>query len=247
MESASLFTSMAGLQSLTADMQTIAANLSNQQTPGYAAVQNNVEAADYQGGNAPVGADAVASTTGPKLQQGALIHSNDPMNVALGGDAWLEVQTDSGTALTRDGALSLSSVGILTDSAGNPVLSTSNQPISLPALAKLEIGADGTVSGVPANQPGGTSQVYGRLNLVATPSGALSPLSGTLYLPEPNATLSSSSNGSLHQGYLNASNVDPTQNMMQMIEDSRSYQLQTDLMKNQSSSDQMLNAVLAQG
>jgi flagellar basal-body rod protein FlgF len=247
MQSNSLYTSMAGLQAINAQMQAVASNLANQQTPGYAAVQAMTEAANYRGSNAPAGADAVALTPGPDLTQGTLNHTGDPMNVALGGDAWLEVQTGAGPALTRNGSLSVSSAGILTDTAGNPVLGAGGQPISLPNLAKLEIGSDGTVSGVPASSPGGPAQVYGQINLVGTPAGTLTPLSGTLYSPPAGATLSAATNGSLHQGYLNDSNVNVTQSMMQMIADSRSYQLQTDMMKSQGSSAGDLNALVAQG
>jgi flagellar basal-body rod protein FlgF len=243
----SLFTGMAGLQAISARMDAVAANLANQQTPGFAAVQAMSEAAGYAGGNAPVGADTVVLAPGPKLDQGALNHTGDPLNVALSGDAWLEVQSPSGNALTRDGSLSLGSDGILSDSAGNPVLSTGGTPISLPALASLTIGSDGTISGVPASTPGGAAQTYAQINLVATPAGTLTPLSGTLYSPPAGAALAAATNGALHQGYLNDSNVDPTQAMVEMIADSRSYQLQTDMMKTQSGADAGLNAILAQG
>jgi flagellar basal-body rod protein FlgF len=245
MQSDALYTGMAGLQSISARMQAVASNLANQATPGYAGVQAMTEAANYEGANAPAGADAVALTPGPDIAQGALNHTGDPMDVALGGDAWLEVQTDSGPALTRDGSLSLSNAGILTDASGNPVLNNSGQPISLPSLAKLEIGSDGTISGVPASQPGGPAQNFGQINLVRTPQGTLTPLSGTLYSPQAGVALTAATDGSLHQGYLNDSNVDPTQSMMEMIADSRSYQLQTELMKTQSGADASLNALLA--
>jgi flagellar basal-body rod protein FlgF len=247
MSGTSLYTGMAGLQAISARMDAVAANLANQQTPGYAAVQAMTEAANYQGAAAPAGADAVALTPGPDTTQGSLNHTGDPMNVALGGDAWLEVQTSTGPALTRDGSLSLSSDGILTDSAGNPVLSAGGQPISLPPLANLQIGSDGTVSGVPAATPGAPAQNFGQINLVSTPSGTLTPLSGTLYSPPAGAALTASTDGSLHQGYLNGSNVDPTISMMEMISDSRSYQLQTDMMKSQTGADANLNNLLAQG
>jgi flagellar basal-body rod protein FlgF len=247
MASTSLFTGMAGLQAISARMEAVTANLANQQTPGYAAVQAMTEAANYQGGNAPPGADAVVLTPGPDLTQGSISRTGDPMNVALGGDAWLEVQTDAGPALTRNGSLSLSSAGILTDSAGNPILSAGGQPISLPQLAKLEIGTDGTVSGVPASNPGGPSAVYGQINLVATPPGTLTPLSGTLYAPPAGAALSPSTNGSLHQGFINGSNVDPVQSIVDMISDTREYQQQTDMMKTQTGSDAGLNTLVAQG
>jgi flagellar basal-body rod protein FlgF len=245
--SSSLFTGMAGLQAITARMEAVAANLANQQTSGYAAVQALTEAANYQGTDAPGGADAVVLTPGPDLAQGALNHTGDPMNVGLGGDAWLEVQTPSGNALTRDGSLSISNAGMLTDSSGNPVLDTNGQPISLPPLASLQIGRDGTLSGVPAATPGAAPKTFAQINLVATPAGTLTPLSGTLYSPPAGAALTPSANGSLAQGFLNDSNVDATQAMIEMIDDSRSYQLQTDMMKNQSGADAGLNQVLTSG
>ncbi len=247
MAGASLYTSMAGLQALTARLQAVAANLANQQTPGYQAVQALTEAAGYQGANAPAGADPVALTPAPNTNQGGLNHTGDPMNVALGGDAWLEVQTSAGTALTRNGSLQLSSAGILTDNAGNPILNTTGQPISLPPLGQLSIGRDGTLSGVPAATPGGPSQNFGQIALAATPPGSLTPLSGTLFAPPAGAPLAPATNGSLHQFYLNNSNVDPVQAMVDMIDGSRAYQLQTELMRTQSGSDAGLNNLLAQG
>lgn len=247
MQSDSLYTGMAGLQAINARMQAVATNLANQQTSGFEAVQALTEAANYQGANAPAGADATVLTPGPNTGPGPLRHTGDPMNIALSGDAWLQVQTQAGPALTRDGALSVSNAGILTDSGGNPVLNTSGQPISLPVLAKLEIGSDGTISGIPASAPGGPAQPYGQLDMVATPSGPLTPLSGTLYTPPPGEGLRPAAQGSVAQGYLNDSNVDPTQSMMEMIADSRSYQLQTDMMKSQAASSQDLNQLLASG
>ena len=247
MNTNSLYTGMAGLQAIDARMQAASSNLANIQTPGYAAVQAMAEAAPYTGANAPVGADAVAMTPNPDTQPGPLSQTGDPLDVGVAGNAWLEVQTPAGNALTRDGSLQITSAGILADSSGNPVLNTAGQPISVPTLTKLEIGTDGTISGVPAGQTNTTAQVYGQINLVATPAGTLTPLGGSLLAVSAGAALQPASDGSLHQGYLNGSNVDPTQAMMEMIADSRSYQLQTQLMKTQSSTDQNLNTLLAQG
>ncbi|HVE21985.1 MAG TPA: flagellar hook-basal body complex protein [Acidocella sp.] len=246
MSSASLYTSMAGLQAITADMQATSANLANVQTTGYSAVQAAVEAAPYTGSNAPGGADAVALTPNPDLSAGPLQHTGSPLDVAVSGDAWLEVQTPAGNAISRNGSLQITNAGILADNAGNPVLSTTGQPISLPRLAKLEIGADGTVSGVPANSTSGQSQVYGQINIVATPPGTLTPLSGAMFAA-PAGALQPAATGTLEQGYLNGSNVDPTKTMINMIADSRSYQVQSNLMKTQAGGGQALNSLVAQG
>lgn len=247
MSGASLYTGMAGLQAIDASMQATASNLANTQTPGYQAVQALFEASPYTGGNAPGGADVVALTPNPDTAPGALEHTGNSLDVAVSGNAWLQVQTASGPALTRDGSLQITDAGILTDSAGNPVLNASGQPISLPQLASVKIGADGTISGVPASQPGSPSQIYGQIGLFATPAGLLTPISGTLFAAPAGSQVAAAADGSLQQGYLNDSNVDPTQAMMAMIADNRSYELQTNLMKNQSAGGQSLNTLLSQG
>lgn len=238
---------MAGLQAISAQMQAVASNLSNAQTPGYEAVQAMTEARLYQGSNAPAGADPAAATLGPDANPGSLQQTGDPMDVAVSGDAWLQVQTANGTALTRNGSLTISAAGILTDSSGNPVLNSNGTAISLPQLSKLEIGSDGTVSGIPLSDTSGRARSYGQIALVTAPSSSLTSLGGSLYQAQDSTAYSPATNGALHQGYLNSSNVDPTQSMIQMIDNSRSYQMQTDLMKSQSSASQDLNNLLAQG
>ncbi|WP_297371404.1 flagellar hook-basal body complex protein [Acidocella sp.] len=246
MQSDSLYTGMAGLQAIRARMQALSSNIANTNTPGYAAVQAISDTAYYQGSNAPVGGDVLVSTPGPDLRQGALNRTGDPLDVGLGGDAWLQVQTANGMAVTRNGQLQISAAGLLTDAGGNPVLGVGGQPISLPQLTNVTIAQDGTISGVPASAPGGKVQTYGQIALVSAQNVTLTPLSGSLYTPPSGTTLPASQNGSLHQGYLNDSNVDPTMAMMSMINDSRDYQLQTELMKSQSAASRDMNNILSQ-
>lgn len=243
----SLYTNMAGLQAITEKMQAIAGNISNSQTPGYEAVQAVTQAQFYHGSHAPVGADAELETLGPDLTPGPLKQTGSPLDVGLSGNAWLQVQTPDGVALTRNGTLSISSSGFLTDSSGNPILSKAGTPISLPPLEKLEIGTDGTISGIVAGSGTKQTRILAHIGLVSAPAGALSSIGGSLYKPAANTVLSPSTNGALHQGYLNGSTVNPTEAMMEMINSSRSYQMQTEFMKNQSSASDDLNNLLAQG
>lgn len=243
----SLYTDMAGLQAITAKMQAISSNIANAQTPGYEAVQAVTQARLYQGSNAPVGADAMLETLDPDATPGPMKQTGDPLDVAVSGNAWLQVQTSDGVALTRNGSLVISSAGILTNASGDPVLNPSGTPISLPPLSKIEIGSDGTISGLTAN--GGTEQakVLGKIGLVETPSGKITAIGDSLYQPPSGEALAPATGGALHQGYLNGSNVNPTEAMMEMINSSRAYEMQTDMLKNQSSASQDLNNLLAQG
>ncbi len=141
MQTGSLYTGMAGLQAINARMQAAASNLANIQTPGYAAVQAMAEAASLPGAKyAPSAPTRWSLTPKPDTQPGPLNQTGDPLNVG----AWRAMPgwrcRPAGKALTRDGRLQITSAGILTDSAGNPVLNTTGQPISVPSLTKLEIG-----------------------------------------------------------------------------------------------------------
>ena len=242
----SFYTTMAGLQSINARMDALAGNLANAQTNGYQAIQVMAEAAPYSGGNAPAGADVVALSPGPDTTAGALQHTGQSLDVGLGGDAWLEVQTNSGPMLTRNGALQISANGLLADSNGNPVLSTTGEPISLPQLSSLTIGSDGTISGISVSQPG-QSQTYGQINLATAPAGSLKDIGNSLYQPSNPNQIQAASNGSVAQGYLNGSNVNSVQGMVALIDASRSYQIQSQLLKTQSSNSTSLNTLLAQG
>ncbi|MCB8874906.1 flagellar hook-basal body complex protein [Acidisoma silvae] len=246
MSADSYYTGMASLQAISAKMDALSANLANTQTAGYQAVQAVAQAAPYAGANAPPGADVVALSPGPDLRPGALTHTGNPLTVGLGGDGWLEVQTASGTALTRNGTLQISAEGLLADGDGNPLLGADGNPISLPKLTSLTIGSDGAISGVPVGQPGQTTS-YGQLALAATPAGAMRALSGSLFLPADPTQLQQSPAAKLSQGYLNGSNVDSVKSMVELIDVSRSYQMQTNLMKTSSDNSRALNTVLAQG
>jgi len=117
----------------------------------------------------------------------------------------------------------------------------------VPNLAKLEIGADGTVSGVPASTPGAPAQSYGKIRLVQDPVGPMQDLGNSQFSPPAGEALRDAPDAALAQGYLNGSNVDETVSMMTLISDSRSYQTQTQLMKSQVSGGDSLNTLLAQG
>ncbi len=246
MSTDSYYTAMAGLQATKAQIEALSANLANVQTTGYQAVQAETQSADYSGENAPAGADVVTVPSGPDTKPGALSQTGNPMTIGVSGDAWLEVLTAAGPVLTRNGNLQITADGLLADSAGNPILGTDGTPISLPKLASLTIGSDGSLSGVPAGQPGQTKK-FGQINLVATPAGPLTSLGGALFAPSDPAALQQSVSGTVSQGYLNGSNVDSVKSMVELIDLSRSYQLQTNLLKAGGDNGSGLNTILAQG
>ena len=55
-------------------------------------------------------------------QVGASVKTDNPFDVAIQGDGWMAIQTQSGIAYTRDGRMRMSESGALETLIGNPVL-----------------------------------------------------------------------------------------------------------------------------
>ena len=134
---------------------------------------------------------------------------------------------DGTIAYTRDGSFKLSNVGQLVTATGNPLA----PPIVIPGNASsITIGEDGTVSVEIFG--GGGAQQLGQIQVARFVNAAgLTPLGGNLYkqtvasgapqLLNPGTQAA----GTLRQGMLEASNVNVVEEMVNMIETQRAYEI----------------------
>ncbi len=245
MASSLLFTAMAGLEAASSELDTIAGNVSNADTIGYAAAETAALALPYAGGNSPSGADVTPLDEGTDSTEGPIQRTGAPLDLAVKG-GWLLVQTpDGGVALTRNGALLQGADGTLVTQDGDPVLDANEQPINLPRLKDLQISQDGTISGIPAGSDVQQASTYATLFVAATPqNGQLVPLGGTLYRLQNNVPPTQAINAQVMQGYLEGSNVDPVQSMVDMISGTRTFQLLSQIVAGSGGAEQSLNQVL---
>ena len=172
--------------------------------------------------------------------QGNLTKTDNPKDVAIKGGGFFQVlMPDGTTAYTRDGSFQTDSEGQLVTASGFPV-----QPaITLPQNAtSLTIGRDGMVS---VTQAGSTKSVQvGQLQLATflNPAG-LQSMGENLYSETdasgaPNQTNPDSNGaGSLSQGYVEASNVNVVEELVNMIATQRAYEINSKAVQ---TSDQML-------
>jgi flagellar basal-body rod protein FlgG len=164
------------------------------------------------------------------LTQGSLTQTGNPLDLAINGSGYFQIlQPDGQTVYTRDGSFQLNQSGQLVNSSGYQVLPN----VTIPSNAtSVTIGTDGTVS---VTVPGSaTATQVGTIQLAnfVNPQG-LQPLGGNLFA----ATTASGSAiagapqtnglGSVNQNYLESSNVDVVQAMVNMISAERAYQLGT--------------------
>lgn len=178
--------------------------------------------------------------------QGNLTQTGNALDVAVNGRGFFQILLPDGTmAYTRDGSFQVSAQGELVTSSGFPV-----QPgITIPDGAQsVTIGADGVVSVQLAGQAASTQ--IGSLQLVdfINPAG-LQPRGENLLLesaasgPAQTGTPGLNGLGLIVQGSLESSNVNVVEELVNMIETQRAYEMNS---KAISTTDQMLQYVTNQ-
>lgn len=250
MSSPTLYSAMSGLQAATYRQGLQANNLSNANTTGFRAQVGNLRSVPIDGPVADTGqSDVVTQDSGYSHKAGHMQRTNSPWDVALKGKGWLLTRTSSGQlALSRDGQLHRGQNGLVRDSAGNVVLGTNKNPISLPKLQHMVIGSDGTISGVPAGQGNRQAQQFNRLFIAKTPQGHLKRIGDSRFAVPKNAKPIQPATGTqVKQGYLEGSDVSAVKAMTQLISDTRSFQMETKLVHSSQSMASGLNSLISQG
>ncbi|MGE5542605.1 MAG: flagellar basal-body rod protein FlgF, partial [Bacillota bacterium] len=173
-----------------------------------------------------IGTGAVISESVPDMTRGSPKNTGNPLDVAIAGEGFLVVDTAGGERYTRNGNLSLDSEGILVTAGGDPVLGESGE-ISLGGAGPVEIGRDGTVY-----QDG---EAVDRLRVVrfAEPL-RLARQSTTLFAAsEDSGPAEEMDERSILPGSLEASNVNPVSEMVNMISVMRAYEASQKLLQSQ--------------
>jgi len=172
------------------------------------------------------------------LSQGPLFQTNEPYDVAITGNALFEVMTDDagGRGYTRNGAWQLTIDGnesYLTTKDGYPIMGKDGNRIDIPEEAQaVRVNEDGSIEGKSA---AGWDIQIGQLQLVRVVNPAmLSQVADNLYKVAPGinaadvlqeATAAADSELSIRQGYVEQSNVSLTDEMTELINVQRAYQL----------------------
>ncbi len=251
----SLWVAKTGLDAQQTRMDVISNNLANANTTGYKSARASFQDLVYQNLRQP-GGQTTEQTQAPAglmlgtgvrvvgteklFTQGNIEQTGNSLDVAVQGRGLLQVTMPDGTiAYTRDGSLHMDQNGQIVTANGYAI----DPAISVPANAQsITIGSDGTISvslpGQAATQQIGTVQLADFIN----PAG-LQPNGDNLYLE----TASSGSPqigqpglnglGTLAQGALESSNVNVVEQMVDMIETQRTYEMNS---KAVSAADSML-------
>lgn len=248
----SLYTAATGMEAQQTRMDVISHNLANANTTGFKKGRAEFEellaeklaapAAPGTGAPTPleVGLGVRAGATVRSAGQGDLLSTQNPLDLAIEGPGFFPIRQASGELLyTRAGNLRVDAEGRLVTAHGEVV----EPDITVPQDATgLTIARDGTVTaqlpGRTAPEPLGTIE----LALFPNPAGlssqgrnlfAASAASGEPMRVKP----TEQGAGALAQGYLEGSNVQAVEEMIDMISTQRAYELNSKVIQ---TADQML-------
>ncbi|HHM05975.1 MAG TPA: flagellar basal-body rod protein FlgG [Gammaproteobacteria bacterium] len=238
-----LWVAKTGLEGQQTRMSVVANNLANVNTTGFKRSRASFEDLLYQNVR-QVGAQSSQDTilptglslgTGVRVSateklftQGNIIQSENPLHVAVQGRGFFQVLMPDGTlSYTRDGAFKIDAQGQLVTANGFPL-----QPaITLPQNAQnVSIGSDGTVSVTLPGQAALTQLGNIQLADFINPAG-LQPIGQNLYLESAASgspqvgTPGLAGVGTLVQGSLETSNVNVVEELVNMIETQRAYEM----------------------
>ena len=236
-----IYLSMSGAKATMQRQEVLANNLANVSTAGFRAEMTAFRAVPVQGSGASTRVYAIESTPGYNAEPGTVQPTGRNLDVALKGNAWLTVQAlDSTEAYTRAGALDVNADGVLVTKNGLTVLGDGG-PISVPANAQLQIGADGTLSASVGNA---RPQAVGRLKLV-TPEAPLQRGTDGLFRAADGNDLPADASARLQDGALEGSNVSPVETMIAMIAAARQFEQQMKMLHSAQEKEQAATKLLS--
>ncbi|WP_088184414.1 flagellar basal-body rod protein FlgG [Sphingobium sp. Z007] len=258
MSNAALHVARTGLDAQNTKMRVIANNLANVNTTGFKKDRADFETLAYQqiiqaGSNSDsenkfatglnLGSGVALQGTSKINTQGTLNQTNNVLDIAIEGSGYFQVQQPDGSiAYTRAGNFSVTAEGTVVTSDGLPLI----PQITVPQGAtSVSIGNDGTVSATlqgesaPSNlgqieiatfmNPAGLTSIGGNLLTESAASGV--PQVGVAGLE---------GRGLMRSGYLETSNVNIVEELVDMIETQRAYEVNSKMIK---ATDEMLQYV----
>ena len=232
-----LFAAMSGAKETMTAQAINTNNLANASTTGFRADFHSSLSQQVYGPGHPSRVYATTEDAGVDFSAGSIISTGRELDMAINGQGWFAVQAADGSeAYTRAGDLRLDSLGRITNGAGNIVLGNGG-PISVPAHAKLEIGADGTITIQPLGQPVNTLAIVDRIKMVNPSNNQLEKGADGLMHMRNGKSAAADASVSVVSGSLESSNVNTVGTLVRMIELARQYETYIKLMSTAEDND----------
>jgi len=246
-----LYISAEGAQAQAQRLEVIANNLANVETAGFkrdvATFQSRFaeaiqQGSDYSGSRSKndIGGGVKVIDVQTDFSSGSLRQTEMPTDFAINGEGFFQVQgADGAVYLTRAGNFTLDPRGrLVTQSDDLPVLDESGGEILIDGSRPFEVQAGGNIV------QDGSAVTIGLMRPQSF--GDLVKVGANMFRPLAPVAPVSAEERDIRQGYLEQSGVNPTREMMKMIETSRAFEANTRLIQHQDSMiSGLVNRVLA--
>jgi flagellar basal-body rod protein FlgF/flagellar basal-body rod protein FlgG len=208
------YAAMTGLMARTQALDTAAANLANAQTPGYRAEREYFRSVLLDSGPASQLGQAMNNyglLGGDRLNlsQGPIQTTGNPLDLAIEGQGFFQIQTQNGARFTRDGSFHRSQAGKLVTDKGEPVLSSAGKPIQVPP-GEVSVGVNGVLS-----VAGGAVDTVGVFTFPAAVQ--LTPEGANRYVAPQNVAPQAAKDAAIHEGALESANEDAIQGTLDLV------------------------------
>lgn len=225
----SIYITLSRQMALFRDMEVTANNIANADTPGYKAEKlmfSDYLVRDRAGNQNRQNAYANDALSYRDTSNGAIKNTGNPLDLAINGNAYFQVQTPLGTRFTRAGNFQLDPEGTIVTAEGYPVLGADGGQIVIPQNAvNVIINGYGQITS--------NGEALGQVGMMEFQNpAAMKRLGNSLYTatetPQPvipdlqNGTATPLSSARIVQGSLETSNVTAVTEMVHVMDVSRS-------------------------
>ncbi len=228
-----VYAAAAGMLAMLTRAQLISNNLANVDTPGYREDTLRLSTFPQQlmarlgaGGTRPIGATSmgvVNESVVTSFLQASLRATDNPLDVAIQGPGFFTIQTAQGVRYTRDGSFRRDGNNQLVTAQGDLVLGADGAPIVVPP-GLITILPDGQIR--RTDDVTGQDAPVGQLGIAEFAEPAQLRKDGSNLFEDPTglAQAAPAVASTVHQGFLEGSNVDPTRAMADLLIAQRSYE-----------------------
>lgn len=215
-----LYTIFLGMRARQNTLESQANNIANASTAGFKAqrmIYSTFEAEKKGDGDRQLLVAGASASTNTDFSTGSMQQTGRGMDVAIEGDAFLQIQTPRGVRYTRAGNMTVNDGGQLVTKNGDLIVGEKG-PITIPRDAELSIGRKGALSA------GGNDIDSLKLVRFDNPAAALMKDGDSMFVATGTEAPQAATDSKIIQGSLEGSNVNSVTEMVAMINNNREFE-----------------------
>lgn len=212
-----IYVGLSGQLAMYRRLETIANNVANASTAGFRAEEVKFDTILSRVSPNPTAFASIGDTYLSR-RNGEIVRTDNPLDVAIQGDAWMSIEVAGQQVYTRDGRMMMTQEGDLVSLNGYPILDVGGAPMIIdPNAGPPQIARDGTVI-----QNGEQRGAIGLFRIDEQAKLTRAENSGVI--PDrPAEPALDFSNVGVHQGFIERGNVNPVMEMTHLIMVHRSF------------------------